>query len=38
LASHSKFRSGTNMQITETISEGLRREFKVVIGRDDLDT
>lgn len=25
------------MQITETISEGLRREFKVVIGRDDLD-
>ncbi|HWU25346.1 MAG TPA: trigger factor, partial [Rhizomicrobium sp.] len=25
------------MQITETVSEGLRREFKIVVGRDDLD-
>ncbi|HWE06155.1 MAG TPA: trigger factor family protein, partial [Rhizomicrobium sp.] len=25
------------MQITETVSEGLRREFKVVIGAGDLD-
>ena len=25
------------MQITETMSEGLRREYKVVIGREDLD-
>lgn len=25
------------MQITETVSEGLRREFKIVIGADDLD-
>ncbi|HTW35081.1 MAG TPA: trigger factor [Rhizomicrobium sp.] len=26
------------MQITETVSEGLRREFKIVVGADDLDT
>ncbi|MEI9884915.1 MAG: trigger factor [Rhizomicrobium sp.] len=26
------------MQITETVSEGLRREYKVVIARSDLDT
>src|ERR1700761_5487768 len=26
------------MQITETVSEGLRREFKVVIAQTDLDT
>ena len=25
------------MQITETVSEGLRREYKIVIGADDLD-
>jgi trigger factor len=25
------------MQITETVSEGLRREYKVVVGADDLD-
>ncbi len=25
------------MQITETVSEGLRREFKIVVGMDDLD-
>jgi trigger factor len=25
------------MQITETVSEGLRREFTIVIGADDLD-
>jgi trigger factor len=26
------------MQITQTVSEGLRREFKIVVGADDLDT
>ena len=26
------------MQITETVSEGLRREFKIVVGAEDLDT
>jgi trigger factor len=30
-------KAGIDMQITETISEGLHREFKVFIPRDDLD-